>query len=37
MPDKKTNQEKSAMEVIKENTTKDAAKIFTDEKIKEQE
>jgi len=30
----KTNQEKSAMEVIKENTTKDAAKIFTDEKIK---
>ena len=34
MPDKKTTQEKSAMDVIKENTTKDAAKIFTEEKIK---
>ena len=30
----KVNQEKSAMDVIKENTTKGAAKIFTDEKIK---
>lgn len=30
----KVNEDKSAMDVIKENTTKDAAKIFTDEKIK---
>ncbi len=34
MSDKKINQDKSAMDIIKENTTKDAAKIFTDEKIK---